>query len=75
MQWQIVTGTIKEIGKGGRFIQDDKGKLLKSRITADYTKLSVQNKDAKADQIAAGMTCKVWFEGDDTDAGQMECAP
>ena len=72
--WQIVTGKIHDLGAGGRFTLDSNGTTLKSRVTSDYTKLTVQNQEAKTDALVAGMTCKIWFEGDDTDAGQMECS-
>lgn len=74
VEWQIVTGTIKDVDSGGRFTLQDNGKILKSRVISDYTKLTVQNKEAKTDSLVAGMTCKIWFEGNDTDAGQMECS-
>ena len=73
VNWQIVSGRISEMGRGGRFTIDEMGKSLKARITDDYTKITVANQEAKGDALVAGMQCKIWFEGEDTAAGRIEC--
>lgn len=73
VNWQIVEGRISKLAKKGRFEFEADGKTMKSRMASGYTKLSVGGKKAKTSAVKEGMTCKIWYEGDNTDAGQMEC--
>jgi tripartite-type tricarboxylate transporter receptor subunit TctC len=73
VKWQIVEGKITKVAKKGRFEFEADGKNYKSRISGGYTKLKVDGKPAKAKAVKAGMACKVWFEGNNSFAGQMEC--
>jgi tripartite-type tricarboxylate transporter receptor subunit TctC len=73
VKWQIVDGKITKVAKKGRFEFEAGGKKYKSRISGGYTKLKIDGKAAKAKAVKAGMACKVWFEGDNSYAGQMEC--
>ncbi len=73
VNWQIVDGTITKIGKKGRFEFDLNGKKQKSRMSNGYTKLMVGGKKAKTKSVKVGMACKIWYEGNNTYAGQMEC--
>jgi tripartite-type tricarboxylate transporter receptor subunit TctC len=74
--WQIVTGTISKVAKKGRveFTMAGKKKPIRTRIQNNYTKLSVDGKKAKGRAVKAGMTCKIWYEGNKSTAGRMECA-
>ncbi len=73
--WQIVSGTISKVAKKGRieFTMAGKKKPIKTRIQNGYTKLSVDGKKAKRKAVKVGMTCKIWYEGNKSTAGQMEC--
>lgn len=73
VKWQTVEGKISKLAKKGRFEFQADGKTLKSRVSSGYTKLTVKGKAAKAKSLKEGMTCTVKYEGDGTDAGQMEC--
>lgn len=74
VKWQIVDGKITKIAKKGRFEFDVSGKTMKARMTNGYTKVSIGGKKAKTKQVKAGMTCKIWWEGTGSYAGQLECA-
>lgn len=73
VKWQIVEGKISKIAKAGSFEFAADGQSYKSRVSSGYTKLTVKGKAAKAASLKEGMICKVWFEGNGTDAGQVEC--
>jgi tripartite-type tricarboxylate transporter receptor subunit TctC len=73
VNWQIVDGKISKLAKKGRFEFEAAGKTHKSRVSSGYTKLSVDGKTAKSSALKEGMSCKIWYEGDNSDAGQMEC--
>lgn len=70
---QIVEGKVSKLVKKGRFEMTVDGKAAKARIASGYTKLTVAGKAAKSTAIKEGMTCKIWYEGDNSNAGQMEC--
>jgi len=73
VKWQIVEGKITKVAKKGRFEFESGGKTMKSRMSNGYTKFEVDGKKAKSKSIKAGMNCKIWWEGNNTYAGQMEC--
>ena len=73
IKWQIVEGKLTKLGKKGRFEFEAGGKGFKSRAQNRYTKLSIDGKQAKSKALKAGMTCKIWYEGNGTSAGRMEC--
>ena len=73
VKWQIVSGKITKLAKKGRFEFDLDGKKAKSRMTNGYTKVTVNGKKAKTKSIKEGMTCKIWWEGQGTYAGKIEC--
>jgi hypothetical protein len=73
VNWQIVSGKITRILKKGRFEFESGGKKMTARMTGGYTKLKVDGKAAKAKGVMAGMTCKIWWEGEGSHAGEMEC--
>ncbi|MQA65940.1 MAG: hypothetical protein GEU76_08560 [Alphaproteobacteria bacterium] len=73
VNWQTVSGKITKMLKKGRFEFESGGKKMTARITGGYTKLKVDGKAAKAKAVMAGMTCKIWWEGEGSHAGQMEC--
>jgi tripartite-type tricarboxylate transporter receptor subunit TctC len=73
VNWQIVEGKISKIAKKGRFEFESGGKTMKSRMSNSYTKLKIKGKKAKTKSVKAGMTCKIWWEGNGSYAGQMEC--
>ena len=73
VNWQIVEGTITKLAKKGRFEFESGGKTMKARMSNSYTKLKVKGKKAKTKSVKAGMTCKIWWEGKGSYAGQMEC--
>lgn len=74
VNWQIVEGEISELGKKGRlqFKQAD-GKTYKTRMRKRYTEVSIDGKEASRKAVKAGMDCKIWYEGDGSYAGKMEC--
>jgi tripartite-type tricarboxylate transporter receptor subunit TctC len=73
VKWQIVDGRISKLAKKGRFEIEADGKTHKSRVSSGYTKLTVKGKEAPASSLKEGMACKLWYEGEETDAGQVEC--
>jgi hypothetical protein len=75
INWQIVSGVISKVGKKGkfRFKIDGKGKAVKSRTRGRYTKVKLNGKKISRKKIAAGMKCKMWYEGPGSYAGRMEC--
>jgi tripartite-type tricarboxylate transporter receptor subunit TctC len=74
VEWKIVEGKITKVAKKGRFEFESGGKTMKSRMNNGYTKIQVDGKKAKTKSVKAGMNCKIWWEGNNTYAGQMECA-
>ncbi len=73
VKWQIVEGELSKIAKKGRMELVAGGKTHKIRFTSGYTELTVKGKPAKDKSLKTGMSCKVWFEGDGSAAGKMEC--
>ncbi len=73
VKWQIVDGTISKIAKKGRFEFEIDGKKQKSRMSNGYTKVMVGGKNAKTKAIKVGMACKIWYEGNNTYAGRLDC--
>lgn len=73
VNWQVVDGTISKLGKKGRFEFMMNGKKQKARMTNGYTKLTVGGKKVKTKAVKVGMNCKIWYEGNNSYAGQMQC--
>ena len=73
VKWQIVDGTVTKLGKKGKFEFDLNGKKQKSRMSNGYTKVKVGGKKTKAKAVKVGMACKIWYEGNGSYAGQMDC--
>lgn len=75
VKWQIVTGTISKVAKKGKiqFKVSGKKKALKTRMRKSYTKIKVDGKKAKSKAVKVGMTCKIWYEGNKSTAGRVEC--
>ena len=75
VKWQIVTGKVTKMKNRGRFdfTLADSGKKQSSSLKKGYTKIKVNGKKAKAKAVKAGMTCKIWYEGHKSTAGQVEC--
>lgn len=75
VKWQIVTGTITKVKKKGRieFKIGGKGKTMKTRTRGRYTKVRINNKKASRKKVAVGMVCKIWYEGNKSYAGRMDC--
>lgn len=75
VKWQVVTGTITKIGKKGKFRFKIAGqsKAVKSRTKGRYTKVKVNGKKISRKKIAAGMKCKMWYEGPGSYAGRLDC--
>ena len=73
VKWQIVDGTVTKLGKKGRFEFDLNGKKQKARMTNGYTKVKVGGKKTKTKAVKVGMACKIWYEGNGSYAGQMDC--
>jgi tripartite-type tricarboxylate transporter receptor subunit TctC len=75
VKWQIVSGTISKVAKKGRIELKVAGKkkAVKTRMANSYTKIQVDGKKAKSKAVKVGMTCKVWYEGPKSTAGQVEC--
>jgi tripartite-type tricarboxylate transporter receptor subunit TctC len=73
VKWQIVEGELSKIAKKGRVELVSGGKTHKVRVTGGYTELTIKGKAAKDKALKTGMTCKVWYEGNGSAAGKMEC--
>jgi len=75
VNWQIVTGTVTKIKSRGKFDFKlaDNGKKQSSAMKKGYTKIMVNGKKAKSKAVKAGMTCKIWYEGNKSTAGKLEC--
>lgn len=75
VQWEIVEGKISKLGKKGRLqFQQADGKTYKTRMRRNYTSVSIDGKEAERKAVKAGMDCKIWYEGDGSYAGKLECA-
>jgi tripartite-type tricarboxylate transporter receptor subunit TctC len=75
-KWIEVSGVITKMGKRGRFQfkVDGKGKDVKSRMAGGgYTKVKIDGKKASRRKVAAGMTCKIKYEGPGSYAGALDC--
>ena len=75
VKWQIVTGTITKVKKKGKleFKIAGKDKTYKTRTRGRYTKFKLNGKKASRKKVKAGMVCKIWYEGNKSYAGRMEC--
>ena len=75
VKWQIVTGTISKVAKKGKlqFKVAGKKKAMKTRMRNRYTKVTIDGKKAKRKAVKVGMTCKIWYEGNKSTAGKLEC--
>ncbi len=75
INWKIVTGTISKVKKKGKleFKMAGKSKKYKTRMHKRYTKVKINGKKAKRKAIKVGMTCKIWWEGNKSTAGRLEC--
>ncbi len=75
VNWKIVTGTISKVKKKGKleFKIAGKNKKYKTRMRKRYTKVKINGKKAKRKAIKKGMTCKIWWEGNKSTAGKLEC--
>ncbi|MDX1483402.1 MAG: tripartite tricarboxylate transporter substrate-binding protein [Alphaproteobacteria bacterium] len=75
VNWQIVTGTISKVKRKGRleFKIAGKDKTYKTRMRGRYTKVNINGKKAKRKAVKAGMTCKIWWEGNKSTAGRLDC--
>jgi tripartite-type tricarboxylate transporter receptor subunit TctC len=75
VNWQIVTGVISKVKKKGKleFKVAGKDKSYKTRMRKRYTKVKLNGKKAKSKAIKVGMTCKIWWEGNKSTAGKLEC--
>jgi hypothetical protein len=75
VNWKIVTGTISQVKKKGKleFKVAGKKKAYKTRMRNRYTKVKINGKKAKRKAIKAGMVCKIWWEGNKSTAGKLEC--
>lgn len=75
VNWQIVTGTISKVRKKGKldFTMAGKNKKLKTRMRKGYTKVKINGKKAKRKAVKVGMNCKIWWEGNKSTAGRLEC--
>jgi tripartite-type tricarboxylate transporter receptor subunit TctC len=76
VNWKIVTGKISKVKKKGKleFKISGKDKKYKTRMRKRYTKVKIDGKKAKRKAVKAGMTCKIWWEGNKSTAGKLECA-
>jgi tripartite-type tricarboxylate transporter receptor subunit TctC len=75
VNWKIVTGTISKVKKKGKleFKMAGKKKSFKTRMRKRYTKVKVNGKKAKSKAVKVGMACKIWWEGNKSTAGRVEC--
>lgn len=75
VDWKIVTGTISKVKKKGKleFKMAGKSKKYKTRMRKRYTKVKINGKKAKRKAVKVGMTCKIWWEGNKSTAGRLEC--
>ena len=75
VKWQIVTGTISKVRKKGKleFSMAGQKKKFKTRMRKGYTKVKINGKKAKRKAIKTGMNCKIWWEGNKSTAGRLEC--
>ncbi len=75
VKWQIVTGTITKVKKKGKleFKIAGKDKTYKTRTRGRYTKFKLNGKKPSRKKVKAGMVCKIWYEGNKSYAGRMEC--
>ncbi|MBT3792704.1 MAG: hypothetical protein HN658_04700 [Rhodospirillales bacterium] len=75
VNWKIVTGTITKIKNRGKFTFKIAGKkkTYKSKMKKRYTKIKINGKKAKSKKVKKGMVCKIWYEGNKSTAGRVEC--
>jgi len=75
VNWKIVTGTISKVKKKGKldFKIAGKKKKYKTRMRKGYTKVKINGKKAKRKAVKKGMTCKIWWEGNKSTAGRLDC--
>lgn len=75
VKWQVVTGTITKVKKKGKleFKIAGKDKTMKTRTRGRYTKFKLNGKKTSRKKVAVGMVCKIWYEGNKSYAGRMEC--
>ncbi len=75
VNWQIVSGTISKVKGRGKieFKISGKKKTYKTRMRKRYTKVKINGKKAKSKAVKVGMVCKIWYEGNKSSAGRVEC--
>ncbi len=68
-------GKVADLPDGARKIvlQLDGGKTFTAGVSGSRTKLKVAGKDAKRDDLKAGMTCAVEAPGDGQEASSIDC--
>ena len=75
VKWEVASGTIILVKRKGRFEFKVAGKekVYKARMRKHYTKVRIDGKKASRKQVKAGMNCKIWYEGNGSYAGKIEC--
>ncbi|MBT3791794.1 MAG: hypothetical protein HN658_09155 [Rhodospirillales bacterium] len=73
VNWQTITGKISKVKRKGKLEFKVAGKKYKTRMRKRYTKVKINGKKAKRKKVKKGMTCKIWWEGNKSTAGKLEC--
>lgn len=69
-----VNATLSSVEDGGRaIVLDVEGKSSKATLSGSRTKIVVKGKDATRAALAPGMKCLVTYQGDNTEAKDVQC--
>lgn len=69
----IKAAVVSRDKKGSRVVIRDAGADATVRVHSSRTKVTIDGKQAGRDAIAAGMTCEITYEGNDTEASVVAC--
>lgn len=73
VDWEIVEGTIVTNNRGRLEFTGTDGATYQGRAQSGYTTVLIGGAEKGPNDIAEGMTCKLWWEGNRSSAGRIEC--